>query len=324
MILPPTPRYTGSGAYCYANSLHMCLQAAGAGDTLPEPGFLECLTTMPFGAGYLRFGDGAVALPSPITVDPDTGLTRALDALGWACDEWSGDDADEALARLRAGLARGPVLLGPLDMGYLSYRPDCERAPAGDHHIVALDLSDEHLRVHDPDGYPCAVLPLDDVLVAWRAESIDWKHGAHRLRAAFHPERPRSRREAIARTLPLIRQALTADPDGPLDYGGAQAAALLAADLRGDEAARRRPGLVSFFLPLAVRRRLDGAQFFREAGLSKAACILDDQALRWGQAQTFALQERYDAVAACVDDVAAGDRALVHLLDDRAAQDSTS
>jgi len=265
------PSYSGSGAYCYANSLHMCLQAAGARDTPPEPGFLECLTTMPFGAGYLRVAGGAVPLPSPMTVDPDRGLTRALDVLGWAYEEWSGDDAREALGRLRAGLARGPVLLGPLDMGYLSYRPDCERVPAGDHHIVALGLADDHVRVHDPDGYPCAVLPLDDFLVAWRAESIDWKAGANRLRAAFRRERPRGRREAIAHALPLIREALTADPGGPVAYGGAQALALLAAGLRGGEAARRQPALVSFYLPLAARRRLDGARFFREAGLPEVA-----------------------------------------------------
>jgi len=313
-----TPQYTGSGAYCYANSLHMCLQAAGADDALLDPGFLECLTTMPFGTGYLRVEDGAFALPSPMTVDPDRGLTRALDALGWACNEWSGDDADEALGRLHAGLAHGPVLLGPLDMGYLSYRPDCARAPAGDHHIVALGLGDDQALVHDPDGYPCAVLPLDDFLAAWRAESIDWKTGAHRLRAAFRPERPQSRREAITRTLPLIREALTADPDGPIAYGGAQALALLAADLRGDVAARRRGGLVSFFFPLAIRRRLDGARFFREAGLPEEAAILDGQALVWGQAQTCALQGRYGDVAACVDEVAAGDNTLARLLAARA------
>ncbi len=310
-----TPRYSGSGAYCYANSLHMCLQAAGAGEALPKPGFLECLTTMPFGAGYLRTAGGAVALPSPIAVDPDLGLTRALDALGWACDAWSGDDASEALVQLGAGLAHGPVLLGPLDMGYLSYRPDCERAPAGDHHIVALDLTADHLRVHDPDGYPCAVLPLDDFLIAWRAESIDWKHGAHRLRAAFRPERPRSRREVIACALPLIREALTSDPNGPVAYGGAQALALLAADLRGGDAPRRQRGLVSFYLPLAAQRRLDGARFFHEADLPEAAAILDTQSMAWGRAQTFALQERYGDVAQCVEEVAAGDHALARLLD---------
>jgi hypothetical protein len=40
----------GSGDYCFANSLHMSLAAGGAPvESLPSTGFLECLTTLPFG-----------------------------------------------------------------------------------------------------------------------------------------------------------------------------------------------------------------------------------------------------------------------------------
>jgi len=74
--------HTGSGEYCDVNNLHICLRAAGAGTDLPDPGFLECLAVMPFGARYFRLLDGSVALLSPITIEPDAGLTLALDALG--------------------------------------------------------------------------------------------------------------------------------------------------------------------------------------------------------------------------------------------------
>jgi len=40
--------FTGNGAYCYANTLHMTLLAAGGvSAAVPEPGFLECATVMP-------------------------------------------------------------------------------------------------------------------------------------------------------------------------------------------------------------------------------------------------------------------------------------
>lgn len=79
--------YTGKSEYCYANSLHMCLLAAGfAAGELPEPGFLECLTTLPFGSMYERLEDGPLFFPSPIAMSPDTGLDRALDTLGWSCE----------------------------------------------------------------------------------------------------------------------------------------------------------------------------------------------------------------------------------------------
>jgi len=200
--MPMTSLYSGSGAYCYANSLHMCLGAAGF-DAVPGPGFLECLTTMPFGAGYIRLEQGALPLLSPVTVDPDAGLTRALAALGWTCQEGQGGDEAEALDRLREGLMHGPVVLGPLDMGYLSYHPDCAHQPDADHHIAVLALEDDHALVHDPDGYPYAVLPLADLLTSWRADSIDWKRGAYRMRYAFRQQHPRSRGDMIRRTLPL-------------------------------------------------------------------------------------------------------------------------
>ena len=40
-------RYTGNGAYCYANSVYMALRESGAAAAeLPEPGFIECLTAI--------------------------------------------------------------------------------------------------------------------------------------------------------------------------------------------------------------------------------------------------------------------------------------
>jgi hypothetical protein len=107
----------------------MCLLAAGfAAGELPEPGFLECLTTMPFGSMYLRLDDGPMFFPSPCVTSPDDGLDRALDALGWSCELWCGAEGTsgaEAHERLRGALATGPVLVGPVDLGYqlLARRP---------------------------------------------------------------------------------------------------------------------------------------------------------------------------------------------------------
>jgi len=313
-------RYTGSGYRCYADSLHMCLHAAGAaGMDLPGPDTLECLTTMPFGAGYLRLDDGIpLVMFSPITIEPDSGLTRALDALGWTCRDWHGSDGDnggdEALARLREATARGPVLVGPLDVGYLSYRPDCRHQPDGDHFVVALAVEDDHVVLHDPGGYPYAVIPTADFLTSWRAESIDWKHGAYRMRYGFQPPRHADPRAAIARTLPLIRANLSANPGGPVAFGGITARRMIAADLRGDVTPGLRQSLVGFVLPLAARRSLGAVPFFREAGRDDAARIVDQQAALCGRAQTRAVQRRYGDVARIVDQLADLDAALAAAL----------
>jgi len=47
--------YIGSGDYCFSNSLHMSLLGSGVpAESLPSTGFLECLTTLPFGYTYLK------------------------------------------------------------------------------------------------------------------------------------------------------------------------------------------------------------------------------------------------------------------------------
>ena len=78
-------RYHGNGAYCYASSVYMALRGSGAAAAeLPEPGFIECLTTMPFGTLYLRVGRDLLVLSSPLAT-PEQGITTALETLGWEC-----------------------------------------------------------------------------------------------------------------------------------------------------------------------------------------------------------------------------------------------
>jgi hypothetical protein len=74
--------YIGNGDYCFANSLHMSLLAGSARtEGLPSTGFLECLTTLPFGYTYLKEAD-LFFFSGP---NPDLGLTRAIETLGWTC-----------------------------------------------------------------------------------------------------------------------------------------------------------------------------------------------------------------------------------------------
>jgi hypothetical protein len=112
--------YVGSGDYCFANSLHMSLLGSGAPtESLPSTGFLECLTTLLFGYTYLKEAE-LFFFSGP---NPDLGLTRALATLGWECQLERGGGEGEALARLRAAVQHGPVLIGPLNMGYLTTIP---------------------------------------------------------------------------------------------------------------------------------------------------------------------------------------------------------
>jgi hypothetical protein len=311
-----TIRYTGNGAYGYANSLYMALRESGAAPTeLPEPGFLECLTTMPFGTDYLRVGrDLLVYFSSPLA-NPDQGLSTALDALGWECREERDGTAEAALARLGEAAARGPVLAGPLDMGALGYMPQHAQLSGSDHFVVVLAVEGERVRVHDPDGYPCVAMPAVEFLRAWRAERVRYAPTPYAMRSGFRQTRRPTREAMIARTLGAARAGLAADPGGPDRYGGPRAFRLLAADLRGAMAKRLGGHLTSFALPLAARRSHDAAAFLREAGHAEAAGLFERKAQCFGEAQYWAVQERWTDTADLMEALADLEGALIRALE---------
>lgn len=292
--LPPLVAYWGNSDYCYTHSLLMALQAAGAERTwLPEPGFLECLTTMPFGKLYLELPTGPQVFFSNPALNPDQGLSLALKALGWSCQQWPESQADtvderQALSTLRAAVREEPALVGPLDLGWLTYHPQHSSLRGADHFALVLAVREKHVLLHDPQKHPYAWLPLADFLRAWRAKNVGYPHAPFTIRMHFRPhEQPApSRATLIARGLALIRAQLGRPLEGPVLYSGVAALKRLLAALEGERSAPSLVRqLVSFVLPLASRRLLDAALFLHEAGLVEAATCLQRQALLCGQVQ---------------------------------------
>ncbi len=58
--------------------------------------------------------------------------------MGWTCRLEQGGDEQRALERLRAAAQEGQVLIGPLDMGYLTYNPNYRFSSGADHFLVVL------------------------------------------------------------------------------------------------------------------------------------------------------------------------------------------
>jgi hypothetical protein len=292
--------YVGSGDYCYAYSLCMSLLGSGvAPDQVPSPGFLECLTTMPFGNAYhkstkLALFDG---------LDPDQGLTRAIEALGWTCQLQRGGDEQEASRRLRTAVQHGPVLLGPLDMGYLTYHANYAFLGGADHFVVVLAVEPDHVLLHDPKGIPYAAFPLDQLLKAWLAERIPYIDEPYTMRAEFHPVERVSRQEMIARTLPLIRENVQRDPGGPEVYSSVRALRMLAETLRAEVPENLAAHLLYFAIPLAIRRNLDAQAFLVEGNQPEAARLLEQQARLLGQAQYPGVKRLWSSVATLIDQV---------------------
>ncbi len=295
--------YIGNGDYCFANSLHMSLLAGGARtEGLPSTGFLECLTTLPFGYTYLKEAD-LFFFSGP---NPDLGLTRAIETLGWTCKLERGGGEEEALARLRAAVQKGPVLIGPLNMGYLTYNPNHSYLLGADHYIMVLNIVEDHVLVHDPKGFPSAALPVDNLLKAWRTEGMDlvYTDEPYIMRTAFRPAEARSHQQMIERTLPFIRANLQQERWKPGMFGGVTALRMLARTFHTQVPEKFAVHIFYFALPLGLRHKVDAQVFLREGNQSEAAELIEEQARLLGQAQYAGVQRSWSEVAALIEQVA--------------------
>jgi hypothetical protein len=290
--------------YCYANSTAMLLGASGFPAT---PARIEVLSGVGLGAcipdGGLPFFSGAAGLP-------DLGISRALEILGFAFEEYAErEDAAPPFDWLAARLATGPVVAGPLDMSLLRYNP--ARPPVGgvDHYVLVSELDADSVRVYDPAGYAAVSLSRDLFAESWRASSIAYWRGAFRAWCA--PRRVRTpsddsvRQEAVAwfKTLHRQSEAIAAERGWP---EGEQAIRHLARLAREQALNAAQTGHLRFFaLPLGAKRALHFAEFFADVDQGIAALkrqqagLFGDCHSRFMEDDTVGLAEGLEALATC-------------------------
>jgi hypothetical protein len=206
--------------------------------------------------------------------------------------------------RLREAVRDGPVLLGPVDFGFLSHFRVSSQMAGTDHYVVGLDLDERGLLLHDPAGLPYAVLPVADVLPAWRAERIGFKLGPYTMRHRFRRATSVTRSAMIERTLPVARRNTLANPGGPDTFGGAEALMQLASQLRGEVTEGLERNLLGFSFPTAARRSVDAACFLTEGGRCDAAALIGQRAMLWGRATCAAARREWGLTADALDEMA--------------------
>lgn len=285
--------YVGSGPYCYTNSFAMTF-----GKDAPSSAVIEFATCSAFG---MQLVGGALPFFDPYGWTPDAGFDAALDAMGWTSTVTSGGSADEAFDRLRMELVHGPVWVGPVEMGWLRYQPGMNGPIRADHYLVVLAIEGDRLRLHDPQGYPYATLPIVDFLEAWRAESIDYGL-PFTMRTSFRRIRVVHEEDVIRATLPAAVTWLSMRqqenlPDGTLGNGEAAAALASMIETACDE--NLRGHLIHFAVRVGARRLADAATCLARVGCRDAAQVLSEQAALVGSLQ-YPLSTGRDAEAATV------------------------
>jgi hypothetical protein len=267
--------FTGSGPYCYANSLVMVL-----GERVPA--VVEVLTGSPFGFELLG---GRLPLFDPYGWDPDQGLDEAIRLLGWSCRRDGADDEETALARLRD--ADGPVLVGPMEFGLLRHIPGMTGPIGSDHFVVVLGVDGDVVRFHDPHGFPYATLPVPDFLAAWRADTIGYRTSPYTMRSGFDRVDAVTTEEALRAALPGAAAWLRGRdlPVPPGTIGGADGLLRLAGLTAGGLEPAIRDHLTHFAVRVGARRLADAAAALDGLGLGRAAAIADGQARLVGSLQ---------------------------------------
>jgi hypothetical protein len=272
--------YVGSGPYCYSNSLAMML-----GDGGPSPSVIEVLTGSPFGFEVLA---GHLPLFDPYGWDPDQGLDTAIDLLGWTCRREGAEDDEEAIAKLRDAVKVGTVLVGPVEMGLLLNHPGLGQPIGADHFLLVLDVDDDRVTYHDPDGLPYATLPVPAFLAAWRADTIGYKSTRYTSRSDFRRVREVSEDAALRACLPQAVAWLSQRDDvevPPGTIGGQDATDRLAEMILAGLDPGVHEHMVHFAIRVGARRLADAATALASLGLHAAADVASEQARLVGSLQ---------------------------------------
>jgi hypothetical protein len=275
--------YTGSGPYCYANSLTMVL-----GPAAPSPFGIELL------AGRLPFFD-------PYGWDPDRGLDDAIALLGWTCQRQSAADDEQALAMLRDAVKVDPILVGPVEVGLLRHQPEMTGPIGSDHFVCVLEADDTLIRFHDPQGFPYATMPTREFLAAWRAATIiPYKAAPYTMRSDFRRVRNVTAEAALRAALPGAVAWLRGRDDlavPPGTIGGAVAARRLAHLVEGGLDADVRGHLAYFAIRVGARRLTDAATALADLGHDQAAAVAARQARLVGSLQYDIVTEANESAA---------------------------
>jgi hypothetical protein len=290
--------YVGSGPYCYANSFAMLL-----GEQAPSTAVIEVATGGPFG---MQLIGGTTVFFNAYGWNPESGFDQALDAIGWTSTVSRGGDADEALARLREAAGTGPVWVGPLEMGHLHHQPEMTGPIGVDHFVVVLDVDEERVLTHDPQGFPYAEVPIGDFMAAWHAETVGYGD-PYTMRTGFRKVAEVGAADAIRSIIPraIDRLSMRTEADMPPgSLGNGEAAERVAELIENGPEDGLRNHLIYFAVRVGARRLSDTADCLRLAGYGEAAHIAANQARLVGSLQHPMVTRGYPVAAAALRELA--------------------
>lgn len=282
--------YFGDVSLCYSYSLAMALETYGY-DFKAE--FLEAIMVMGNGASIVK-EDEEHPLVFFDNGMPDLSISHSLKILGFDYEDFylkNGLEVDleEIKRKLETFLSNGPVVLGPLDMGHLTYNPNHTILYGVDHFVTVYDIDDQYLHLHDPAGFACMKVAFKDILEAWKAEAIDYKRGAYSMWGNFKKVKSPSQTEIYQETARIMKNRYLNGQNGVLEC---YAKAVAENGLNTEQKQLHQ----YFSFKLAAVRNLYLSKFLKDHD-PEGARLKEELATLFGQAHLSCLKEDYQELA---------------------------
>lgn len=282
--------YFGDVSLCYSYSLAMALDSYGY-DFKAE--FLEAIMVMGNGASIVK-EDERHPLVFFDNGMPDLSISHSLKILGFDYEDFylkngAEVDLEEIKRKLETFLSNGPVVLGPLDMGHLTYNPNHTILYGVDHFVTVYGIDDQYLYLHDPAGFACMKVTFKDILEAWKAEAIDYKRGAYSMWGNFKRLKTPSQSEIYQETAKIIKSRYLNGQNGVLKC---YAKAVAESGLNTEQKQLHQ----YFSFKLAAVRSLYLSKFLKDHD-PEGARLKEELASLFGQAHLSCLKEDYQELS---------------------------
>ena len=282
--------YFGDVSLCYSYSLIMALDGYGYDF---KADFLEAIMVMGNGASIVK-EDEQHPLVFFDNGMPDLSISHSLKILEFDFEEFYLKDGvevdlEEIKRKLETFLSNGPVVLGPLDMGHLTYNPNHTILSGVDHFVTVYGIDDQYLYLHDPAGFACMKVTFKDILEAWKAEAIDYKRGAYSMWGNFKKVKSPSQTEIYQETAKIIKTRYLNGQSGVLEF---YAKAVAENGLNTEQKQLHQ----YFSFKLAAVRNLYLSKFLKDHD-PKGARFKEELATLFGQAHLSCLKEDYQELS---------------------------
>lgn len=234
------------------------------GETI-DPSLIEILT----GGGLGAVWNHQKNLLYFSQISPEKGISKALEILGFQYIESRCAEDDQASIEIfKERLETSPIVFGPLEMIELTYLPFTP--PRGvDHYFYAYKVDGEQIYLHDPQGYPSAVIPFENVTIGnWEMNYPLYQSGQTN-KYWCNPKRERipTEDEIFDQALHFYKESYYESHQAAVQKSlrvGSDAIMALIEYMKYEELSLAVLGhMKGFLFPLAVKRALDFSIFLK-------------------------------------------------------------